>query len=157
MSTNILSLDRAVQNTILWLNEIQTQLQWEDRDTVYKATKAVLQSIRDLLPYEELFHFSANLPMVMKGMMFDGFNPIENKKEKVRTEVEFYNQVQTYYDSQRRDLISGKDATIGVVNTLIDRVGEGEMKKVADNMPLKLKPLFRQRTEEFSMETVSAR
>ncbi len=156
MSTNILSLDRAVQNTILWLNEIQTQLQWEDRDTVYKATKAVLQTIRDLLPYEELFHFSANLPMVMKGMMFDGFNPIKDKKEKVKTEVEFYNQVQTYYDSQRRDLISGKEATMGVVNMLIDRVGEGEMKKVADNMPLKLKPLFRQRTKEFSMETVSA-
>jgi uncharacterized protein (DUF2267 family) len=55
VSTNISSLDRAVQNAVLWLNDIQTELQWEDKEVVYKATKAVLQAIRDRLPYEELF------------------------------------------------------------------------------------------------------
>jgi hypothetical protein len=36
---------------------------------------------------------------------------------------------------------------------LFNRIGEGEMKKVADNMPLKLKPLFRQRNKPFSMQS----
>jgi uncharacterized protein (DUF2267 family) len=155
VSTNILSLDRAVQNTVLWLNDIQAELHWEDRDMVYKATKAVLQTIRDRLPYEELFHFSANLPMIMKGMLIDSYDPIKDKKEKIKTEEEFYDHVQNYYDSQRRDIISAKEATSGVINTFFNRVGEGEMQKVADTMPLKLKPLFRQRSKPFSMKPIS--
>jgi uncharacterized protein (DUF2267 family) len=124
---------------------------------VYKATKAVLQTIRDRLPCEELFHFSANLPMIMKGMLIDSYDPIKDKKEKIKTEEEFYDHVQDYYDSQRRDIISAKEATSGVINTLFNRIGEGEMQKVADTMPLKLKPLFRQKSKPFSMKPISDR
>jgi uncharacterized protein (DUF2267 family) len=156
VSTNISSLDRAVQNAVLWLNDIQTELQWEDKEVVYKATKAVLQAIRDRLPYEELFHFSANLPIILKGMLFEGYNPPESKKEKIKTLQEFYEQIQNYYDPRRRDLISASEAAGGVINTLFNRIGEGEMNKVADTMPRHLKPLFQQHTNKpFSAEILN--
>jgi uncharacterized protein (DUF2267 family) len=79
LSTNIQSIDRAVQIAVLWLNDIQNELEWEDKGTVYKATKAVLQTIRDRLTLEEMFHFSANLPTILKGMFFEGYNPPETK------------------------------------------------------------------------------
>ena len=154
MSTNILSLDRAIQNTILWLNDIQDELQWEDREMVYKATKAVLQTIRDRLPFEELIHFSANLPLVMKGMLMDNYNPPQDKSEKIKTLEEFYDSIQDYYDSQRRDVISAKEASTGVIKTLFKKIGSGEMRKLADNMPLKLKPLFQGQSNV--TETVSS-
>jgi uncharacterized protein (DUF2267 family) len=152
VATNILSLDRAVQNSVLWLNDFQKELGWEDRETVYLATRAVLQTIRDRLPIVELFHFSTNLPMVLKGMLFEGYDPSENKKEKIRTLQKFYERIQTHYDPSQRDIISGQQAAFGVINVLFKRIGEGEMHKVADNMPLKLKPLFKQRSEPFSLQ-----
>ncbi len=152
MATNISSLDRAIQNAVLWLNDVQNELQWEDREVVYKATKAVLQTIRDRLPPGELFHFSANLPMVFKGMLFDSYDHEQNKE--IKTVEDFFIQVQCHYDSQMRDIIGAQEATCGVINTLFKRIGEGEMKKVADAMPLKLKSLFRQGSNTLSIETM---
>ncbi len=147
MSTNILSLDRAIQNTILWINDIQEELHWDSRDMVYKATKAVLQAIRDRLPIEELAHFSANLPMIMKGMLMDGYDP-RDKPLKMKTIEEFYDCIQDYYDAQRRAVINPEDAARGVINTLALRMGGGEMQKVADNMPERIKPLFERAAQE---------
>lgn len=155
MATNITVLDRAIQNAVLWLNEIQNELQWEDREIVYKGTKAVLQTIRDRLPYEELFHFSANLPMIMKGMMMEDFNPVLNRKERIKSVEEFYESIQEYYDHQKRDIISGKKIASGVIRALFNRIGKGEMQKVADNMPLNLKVLFQREYESVPLEAIN--
>jgi uncharacterized protein (DUF2267 family) len=152
LSVGISSLDRAVQIAILWLNDIQAELQWEDREVVYKTAKAVLQTIRDRLPYEELFHFSTNLPIVFKGMLFDGYNPTESAKYKAKTLQEFYELIQLHYDPTRQNIIGAQEATFAVINTLFNKIGEGEMKKVADTMPQKLKPLFQHRSKPFSTE-----
>lgn len=155
MATNISSLDRAVQTAVLWLNDIQTELGWENREAVYKTAKAVLQTIRDRLPYTELFHFSSNLPMVFKGMLFDGYDPQEANKAKMKTVQDFYDQIQIHYDPTESDIISGQQAAFGVINVLFNRIGEGEMRKVADNMPLKIKPLFEHRVIPYTEEALT--
>ena len=88
MSTNISSLDRAIQNAILWLKDIQDELKWDDKEKVYKATKATLQAMRDRLPIEEIVHLLANLPMVMKGMMMDSYD-YQQKPVRMRTIEDF--------------------------------------------------------------------
>lgn len=141
MSTNISSLDRAIQTAVLWLKDAQDELMWDDKEKVYRATKAVLQAMRDRLPIEEIAHLMANLPMVMKGMMMDGYD-YHQKPVRMRTVEDFYSCVQGYYDSQRRSEIDAEEATRAVVTMLKRRVGEGETHKIAANMPTELKPLF---------------
>ena len=134
MATNITSLDRAIQNAVLWLKDVQDELMWDDKEKVYRATKSVLQAIRDRLPIEEIVHLMANLPMVMKGMMMDGYD-YQQKPIRIRTIEDFYNCVQGHYDAQKRDIIDADEATHAVVITLKKRIGEGEICKVAANMP----------------------
>ncbi len=141
VSTNILSLDRAIQNTIQWLNDIQTELGVDNRDKAYKATKAVLQTIRDRLPVEEVMHLTANLPLVMKGMLMDGYD-LKEKPLRIRSVEEFYEYIQQYYDWQRRETIEAEKATRAVIAVLNRRMGGGEMQKVAANMPEKIRRLF---------------
>jgi uncharacterized protein (DUF2267 family) len=141
MSTNISSLDRAIQNAILWLKDIQDELKWDDKEKVYKATKATLQAMRDRLPIEEIVHLLANLPMVMKGMMMDSYD-YQQKPVRMRTIEDFYSCVQDYYDAQRRDIINPETVTHAVIMTLQRRIGEGEISKIAANMPAELKSLF---------------
>jgi uncharacterized protein (DUF2267 family) len=143
VSTNIVSLDRAISNVIQWINDIQEELGWESRDKAYQATKAVLQSIRDRLPVEEVIHLSANLPLIMKGMMMDAYD-LKNKPERIRSLEEFLELVQANYDASMRDIISPEDATIAVLKVLNRRMGGGEMCKVAANMPEKIRRLFKE-------------
>jgi hypothetical protein len=41
------------------------------------------------------------------------------------------------------------------MNVLFNRIGEGEMRKVADNMPLKLKPLFEHRVIPYTEDALT--
>jgi uncharacterized protein (DUF2267 family) len=141
MSTNILSLDRAIQNTISWLGDVQAELGWDSKDNTYKSTKAVMQTIRDRLTVEETVHFCANLPLVMKGMMMDGYN-IANKPLKIRDLEEFYEQIQQNYDGTRRDIVNSSAAARAVIKVLCRRMGGGEMAKIGANMPEKIRRLF---------------
>lgn len=140
MSTNILSLDRAIQTTIIWLNDIQEELDWDNRDNVYKATKAVLQTIRDRLAFEEVVHFSSNLPLVMKGMMMDGYD-IKDKPLTMRSLDEFFEMVQQNYDGQRRDIVNAGQASRAVIKVLKNKMG-GEVLKASASMPGAIKRLF---------------
>jgi uncharacterized protein (DUF2267 family) len=83
LSTNISSLDRAITNAVEIIDEVQDELGWESKDKTYQATKAVLQSVRDRLPIEEVIHLSANLPLILKGMLMDGYT-LRNKPEHIR-------------------------------------------------------------------------
>ena len=143
MSTNITSLDRAIQNTILWLTDIQKELGWESTDNVYSATRAVLHAIRDRLPVEEVIHLTANLPLIMKGMVMDGYDLTE-KPARIWTQDLFFELVEEYYNPFKRNAIHPEEAARAVVKVLNHRMGGGEMCKVAATMPLEIKELFRQ-------------
>jgi hypothetical protein len=68
---------------------------------------------------------------------------------------EFYEQIQIHYGPADIDVISGQQAAFGVINVLFNRIGEGEMRKIADNMPLKLKPLFEHRVIPYTEEALT--
>lgn len=125
------------------IDAIQDELGWENKDKTYQATKAVLQSIRDRLQIEEVIHLSANLPLIMKGMMMDGYT-LKNKPERIRDLEGFLELVQVNYGASMRDIIEPEDAVVVVLNVLNSRMGGGELTKVAANMPEPIKRLFRE-------------
>jgi uncharacterized protein (DUF2267 family) len=143
LSTNISSLDRAITNAVEIIDEVQDELGWESKDKTYQATKAVLQSVRDRLQIEEVVHLSANLPLILKGMMMDGYL-LRNKPERIRDLEGFLELVQANYDSTMHDMINSEDATITVLNVLNSHIGGGEFTKVAANMPAPIQRLFRE-------------
>jgi uncharacterized protein (DUF2267 family) len=142
LSTNISSLDRAVTNAVEIIDEVQDELGWESKDKTYQATKAVLQSVRDRLQIEEVIHLSANLPLILKGMMMDGYT-LKNKPERIRDLEGFLELVQANYDATMHDIINPEDATITVLNVLNDHIGGGELCKVAANMSAPIQRLFK--------------
>lgn len=131
MSTNITTLDRAISHAMEWIDDIHEGLGWDSKDKTYQATKAVL-SIRDRLPIQEVIHFSANLPLILKGMVIDGYT-LKDKPDRIRDLEGFLELVQAHYDASMRDIIGAEDAVITVVRVLNSRMGGGEMTKVAEH------------------------
>ncbi|MFP3951157.1 MAG: DUF2267 domain-containing protein [Candidatus Bathyarchaeia archaeon] len=138
MSTSVRSLDSTIQTTMEWLNIVQEELKWPDEERVYDATKAVLQALRDRLPIEEAHEFAAQLPMLMKGIYFDGYDPTD-KPLKIRSREEFLERVRKNFGNQPLD---AEKATKAVLRMLYKKLSGGELEDIKGNMPNDIKGLF---------------
>lgn len=126
------SLDKSTQKTKEWLHEIQDELGWKDENMVYIATRSVIQTLRDRLPVEEAVELGDELPMVMKGMYYEGYQA-SGKPEKIKNREEFFAKVQE--KSQNKPLKT-EEATSAVFSILEKKLsGGGEIKQVRNNMP----------------------
>lgn len=76
MSTTGLEVfDSTVQKTNLWLREIMDELATEDRHLAYEALRAALHALRDRLPVNEAADLGAQLPMLVRGLYYEGWHP----------------------------------------------------------------------------------
>ncbi len=133
------SIDKSTQKTKEWLHDVQSELGWEDENEVYISFRAVIQTLRDRLPVDEAIEFGDELPMVMKGIYYEGYTP-RNKPEKIKNQAQFFEKVQE--KSPRRE-IKTEEATKCVFSTLQKKLsGGGELDKVKHNLPKDLQKLW---------------
>jgi len=121
-----------------WLNIVQEELKWPDEERIYDATKAVLQALRDRLPMEEAHELAAQLPMLMKGFYFDGYDP-SDKPLTIRNREEFFELVREHFGDQPLD---AEKATKAVLSMLYQKLSGGELEDVKGNMPDDIQGLF---------------
>ena len=58
-----------------WLNKVAHHLNIQDRNQAGRIFRAVLHAIRDRLRAGEAAHLGAQLPIIWKGIYYDGFRP----------------------------------------------------------------------------------
>lgn len=80
--------DSTIQTTNIWLDDVMKELGWSDRHRAYHALRAVLHTLRDRLPVDEAAQLSAQLPLLVRGMFFDGWRPA-HKPVKERRQDQF--------------------------------------------------------------------
>jgi uncharacterized protein (DUF2267 family) len=68
-------LDRSIQDTNRWLNAVGEHLGHDDKQTAYQALRAVLFTLRDRLPTDLAVNFGAQLPVLVRGIFYEGYDP----------------------------------------------------------------------------------
>jgi uncharacterized protein (DUF2267 family) len=58
-----------------WLSQVATTLGTEDRQFAYRALRAWLHTLRDRLTVESAVDFAAQLPELLRGAFYDGWEP----------------------------------------------------------------------------------
>jgi uncharacterized protein (DUF2267 family) len=93
------SFDTTVDKTNRILKIIEDAYGWpkERRNQSYTALRTVLHALRDRLTVDETADFAAQLPMLVRGIYYDGWNPSKVPKkmhrddflEQIRNEVPY--------------------------------------------------------------------
>ena len=73
-ATGLEVFDKTLHTTNVWLDEIIAAL-GPDRKFAWKVLSVVLHKLRDRLPVELSAHLSAELPLLVRGVYYDQFEP----------------------------------------------------------------------------------
>jgi uncharacterized protein (DUF2267 family) len=73
MSTGLAVFDTTVQDTNHWLNDVAQRLGGCERQDAYTAVRAVLHALRDRLQAQAAVNFAAQLPMLLRGLYYEGW------------------------------------------------------------------------------------
>lgn len=131
MSTQHLEvLDSTLQKTHQWIDAIALDSH-TDRHTAYQALRAVLQTLRDRLPADEAAHFSAQLPLLIRGVFYEGYRPAEVPVSLSREQ---------FLERVRQKIVTGRSVdaltlTRQVFSTMEGFLCEGELDKIVDVLP----------------------
>jgi uncharacterized protein (DUF2267 family) len=137
MSTNGLPVfDKTLQTTHIWLDEIMQRL-GPDKQVAWKALGVVLHRLRDLLPVEAAAHLGAQLPLLVRGLYYDQFEP-SKQSSRCRTREEFVAEVAEWLqDTRPVDPADAIEAVFGVLSRHLD---PGLVAKIEAIVP---EPIFR--------------
>lgn len=131
--------DTTVQKTNTWLKDLMRVMEWTDRHKAYLALRTTLHALRDRLPLEEVAQLGAQLPMLVRGFYYEGWDPTA-KPLKVRDRDEFLARIAQAFPGNPGD--DPAHIARGVFTVLSDRVTEGEIEDVRRVLPEELRDLW---------------
>ncbi len=137
--TRLPAFDKAVQKAYEWLDEIGAELGWTDRERAYAALRGTLHAVRDRLPVDEAADLAAQLPQLVRGIYYEGWNPSATPV-KIRHKQAFLEPV--------ADALAGREgaepgaAARAVLTVLTRHLSPGEMADVVGSLPADLRELF---------------
>lgn len=135
--------ETTVHKTNVWLNDLMGRLGSENRHQAYLALRATLHALRDRLTVEETAHLGAQLPMLVRGFYYEGWDPA-GKPVKERRKEEFLARL----DREMRGRYAANDgldperAARAVFAMLAARVTEGEIEDVKRLLPAEIRDLW---------------
>ncbi len=130
---------RTLNLTPDWIEEVMKEMNRDDFHKAYIALKTVLHAVRDRINPDVVMDLGAQLPMLIRGFYFEGYN-LSYKPEKIRHREEFLEKLH-----QGRTALQNEDpeAVLGAVLKVIhNRITTGEIEDVRESFPRQLESLW---------------
>jgi len=121
-----------------WLRELAKTLQVTDDRQAVRALRAGLQTIRDRLPASEVVDLGAQLPMLIRGLYYEGWT-LTNDPTDVRTRAQLLDRVR---DRLRDPRLDPEAVLRAVVHVLAWHVSGGELDDIAATLPRPIAELW---------------
>jgi uncharacterized protein (DUF2267 family) len=125
--TGLEVFDTTVHKTNSWLKEVIQEIHRDDRRKAYDALRATLHALRDRLTVEEVAQLGAQLPMLIRGFYYEGWDPTR-KPVKLRDREEFLGRVAEEFRTD--DTLNPELIARAVFKVLSNRVTAGEIEDV---------------------------
>ncbi|MEO1293190.1 MAG: DUF2267 domain-containing protein [Pseudomonadota bacterium] len=137
--TGLAVFDDTIHTTNTWLHEISARMGWDDRHQSYRLLRVCLHTVRDRLQVNSAAKFGAQLPMIMRGLYYEGWRPSQ-VPSKERTIDDFLADVRAAFSENE-----GFDAEAAFREVLLVmgmHMSAGELEDVQKAMPTEIKTLW---------------
>jgi uncharacterized protein (DUF2267 family) len=135
--TGVDSLDRSIDKTNAWLADVAANFGTEDRRLAYRVTRSWLHTLRDRLPVTIAAHVAAQLPELLRGVFYEGWNPskVPIKYTKDEYIARFARDAQVHHDEVAR---AGRLVT----SALRQHISAGAIDEVLGALPTDIRSLI---------------
>lgn len=132
------NFSHSAQQAQQWVNELAADLGWPE-NLSHRLMRAVLQALRDWLSPEEAADLSSQLPEMIRGIYFEGWDPAKSPAVE-RDKRDFVLRISKSLNEQPEvDIEEG----IAAVFRLLDRhLSHGEIVQVKNSMRKSLRQLW---------------
>jgi uncharacterized protein (DUF2267 family) len=124
---------------MVWLKDIMEELHWQDRHRAYLALRGSLHQVRDRLPLEEAAHLGAQLPMLVRGIYYEGWDPTQNPTRE-RTAEEFASALIDYFPQE--SVLDYERVMRGCLRVMSRHVDPGITRHIRGAMPRSIADLW---------------
>jgi uncharacterized protein (DUF2267 family) len=132
------AIDTTVQKTYGWLHDLTEEFGGISREEAYEILRGFLHTLRDRLPVDEAAHLGAQLPMLIRGLYYEGWDPSRvPRKMKAEEFLEAFARQSGYQPDAR-----GIQALQAANRVLRRHIAEGEALDVMSSMPKDIRELL---------------
>jgi uncharacterized protein (DUF2267 family) len=129
----------SLQKAGEWMAELRQEMNGSDAQPAYRALRGTLHALRDQLIATEAANLAAQLPMLIRGLYYEGYRPID-APDRVRSCELFLRRVE-------RELVPAvdpepADAAQAVFELIQSHVTAGEVRDVLGMLPAEIKCLW---------------
>lgn len=141
MSSAVLEVfDASLQKTQVWLNDLMRELGWEEKpQKASLALRTALHALRDRLTVEEAVHLGAQLPILIRGLYYEGWK-IKRNPVRERHKSEFLDHIAAVFRDD--DKVDPERVMRAVLKVLARHINAGETEKVKHLLPKTLQELW---------------
>ncbi len=139
--TGLEVFDSTIQRTNSWLKELMQELNTTDHRKTYLILRSVLHAFRDHLSERDAIHVGEQLPMLIRGLYFEHWDPA-GKPLPLRNRDDFFNVVTQYMVRDGNDAAKPETVARAVFRLLERKAAEGEIEDLHPVVPLALMDLW---------------
>ncbi|HZC69817.1 MAG TPA: DUF2267 domain-containing protein [Jatrophihabitans sp.] len=133
----IAALDRAAHTAQDWIVDVADEFETDDVEFAYRVTRAWLHVVRDRLPVAEAAHFAAQLPELLRGTFYEGWQPSAVPQRFGR--IEFVERFANTAGIAKSDV----PKAVHAVSATLDWHISGHLRSVLQLLPEELRELLR--------------
>jgi uncharacterized protein (DUF2267 family) len=137
--TGISPFDETLQLSNRWLNELMEAVRWDDKYRSYRLLRATLHALRDRLPAHEAIHFGAQLPMLIRGLYYDGWHMTDQAPHE-RSKASFLSHIEAAFSRDPNEDTEG--LVTEVFKLLARKISAGEIEDIKRVLPPELRELW---------------
>jgi uncharacterized protein (DUF2267 family) len=133
-------LEGTVQKTHEWLRDIKQGLGFDNDRAAYAALRGTLHALRDQLQTDEIAQLGAQLPLLVRGIYYEGWDP-RGDAAAGRSTPDFLERVahELRDHPELHDIVSVAQTVLGVVAS---HVSPGEIDQVVHVLPPETRKLW---------------
>jgi len=136
--TGLSQFDTTVQATNTWLKGLMERLGWEDQHRAYHALRAVLHALRDHLTVDEVATMRAQLPLLIRGIYYEGWHPAD-KPLRERKKEQFLAHIASAFPDALG--IDAEEVARAAFAVLAENVSGGEIRGLQHVLPAEIRSL----------------